>query len=72
MKFFSDLSRQLLHTGSKVQRDLDASIKDAIELEGDAEQFYKLLEHLFFTDLAFHEQGRANHMMVKTTFDSFQ
>ncbi|AIG04853.1 Uncharacterised protein [Pseudomonas fluorescens] len=72
MNFFSDLSRQLLHTGNKVQKDLEASAKDAIELGGDAELFYKLSEHIFFSDMAYHEQGRANHMMLKTTFESFQ
>lgn len=72
MYFFNGLSRELSNTGRTTEKNMNASAKEAEDMGADADLFYKLAENTFLTDLAYHEQGRANHMMLKTTFDSFQ
>lgn len=71
MKFFNELSGQLEHSNSKLKKELEESLIDAIELGEDAEEFYHLIEKTFFSDVANNEKGRVNHTMLKTTFESF-
>lgn len=75
MDFFK-LAPQLSNSRSAVKKQFDNAMDDARQdpenLRELSALFLKLSRDTFYTQLAQHEQGRATHMMYKTTFDSFQ
>lgn len=71
MQFFTGLSHELSSSRTNVQKNIRTALQEAKE-SGDSDAFYQLMRNSFYTDVAFHEQGRVNHSMLKTTFDSFQ
>lgn len=71
MDFFK-LAPQLLNSRNAVKKQFDDALQDPGDLSELSELFKQLSRDTFYTQLAQHEQGRATHMMYKTTFDSFQ
>lgn len=71
MNLIKNLSHQLLNTSSRLYKEYSAAGEQAMTT-GDLDLFEKLTEQLYLTDLSNRENGRLNHSMLKTTFDSFQ
>ncbi len=75
MDFFK-LAPHLSNNRSVIKKQFDTAMEDARHNPDNLRElsalFGKLSRDSFYTQLAQHEQGRATHMMYKTTFDSFQ
>lgn len=71
MDFFKDLPLRLLRNSSTVYKQQLQGAQEASET-GDIELFYRLSTQLHYSDFAYQEQGRLNHQILRTTFDSFQ
>ncbi len=71
MNFFKDLPLKLLNSSSALHQQQRQVAEEASET-GDLELFYRLSTQVHYTDFAHQEQGRINHQILRTTFDSFQ
>ena len=72
MHFFSELPSELARKAYQTKKLYDARVKEDAELGEISQEFQQLIGKTFYADMAFHEQGRVRHMMLKTTFESFQ
>ncbi|KAE9655814.1 hypothetical protein EJD88_11075 [Pseudomonas sp. PB105] len=71
MDFFKDLPLNLLQNSKKAYTAQKKGAEEAMET-GDLDFFNRLLIQQHYSDFAYQEQGRINHQILRTTFDSFQ
>ncbi|MBK5435834.1 hypothetical protein JFV30_02865 [Pseudomonas sp. TH32] len=72
MSLFNDLSRELLRTSSTSHKLFKSSSGVAAQEGADAELFYELAVKSTVSQMAYLEHNRVEHMLLKSTFDSFQ
>ncbi len=71
MDFYNDLSRQLLKNSTTANKVLKKT-SDVMESVEDSHLFFDLAIKATTTQMAYLEQNRANHLMIKNVFESFQ
>lgn len=71
MDFYNGLSRQLLNNSSTAKKAYKKNLED-IETVQDSKLFFDLATKTVITKMAYLEHNRANHVMLKNVFESFQ
>lgn len=71
MDFYNDLSRQLLKNSSSANK-LYKKTSDEMGSTEDSNLFFDLAVKATTTQMAYLEHNRANHLMIKNVFESFQ
>ncbi|MBS7676129.1 hypothetical protein KIN13_22320, partial [Vibrio cholerae] len=71
MDFYNDLSRQLLKNSNNANK-LYKKTSDEMDSIEDSNLFYDLAIKATTTQMAYLEHNRANHMIIKNVFESFQ
>lgn len=71
MDFYNDLSRQLLQNSSSAKK-LYKKTSDEMDSVEDSNLFFDLAVKATTTQMAYLEHNRANHLMIKNVFESFQ
>lgn len=72
MNFFKDLSHDLLKKSNTAHRLYEANSLAAGEDSSDSALFYELAVRTTTAQMAFLEHTRVKHMLLKSTFESFQ
>jgi hypothetical protein len=72
MDFFKDLSRDLLNNSNAAHKLYNSKSRAATGDPSDAAVFYELAVRTTTAQMAFLEHTRVKHMLLKSTFESFQ
>ena len=72
MNFSKDLSHDLLKKSNTAHRLYEANSLAAGEDSSDSTLFYELAVRTTTAQMAFLEHTRVKHMLLKSTFESFQ
>jgi hypothetical protein len=72
MSLFNNLSHELSRSSSTAHRLYKLSASTASDEGVDAELFYELAVKNTLSQMAYLEHNRVSHMLLKSTFESFQ
>jgi hypothetical protein len=72
MDFYNDLSRHLLKSSNSANKAYKTMSDEGIENNDDVNMFFDLAVKATTSQMAYLEHNRANHLMLKNVFESFQ